>query len=329
VKFHRVAKLFPDMPTKQFNELVDDIKENGQLEPILTCSGKIADGRHRYKACLKLKVKPRFVRWEDIRPDKDASLVTYVISRNLKRRHLDNDQRAAIATKALPLFEEEAKHKMRKAGAEGGAKSKRGAAKPKAPEENKGPADLRDPYLSEDSETTEVSDPAPAKKTKTDPKKKAAQRKQESASKAAEQAGVSTRSVQRAKAVGKKSKDLLKLIEDGTIKIALAEKLAELDAADLKAVLAEGKKTGDYRQALKDYLSKSTPAPKKKAITQHDIVVKLKRAIKQAEGLCATLEVADKMTQKVPVEKGEGLKTLLDLTERADTLAKKIAGDPS
>lgn len=327
MKLHRVAKLFPDMPTEQFKDLVADIKENGQLEPILTCSGKIADGRHRFRACRRLKIEPRFVRWEDIRPDKDASLVTYVISRNLKRRHLDKDQRSAIATDALPLFEQEAKHKQTLAASKAG-KASGEVRRKKADEEANVPADLRERSGKDDPETKEVSDPAPTKKAKTDPKKKAAQRKRESASRAAEQAGVSARDVQRAKALGKKSPALLKMVKEGTVKLVVAEKMAELDAADLKAVLAEGKKTGDYRQALKDYLANIKPAPKKKKeITQHDIVVKLKRAIKQAESLCSTLEDAEKMTRTLTIEKGEGLNTLLTLTARAVELSKQIAGE--
>ena len=41
---HPAAALFPMMEDVQFNELLEDIRENGQLEPIWTYKGAIIDG---------------------------------------------------------------------------------------------------------------------------------------------------------------------------------------------------------------------------------------------------------------------------------------------
>lgn len=318
MKLHRVARLFPDMTTQQFNDLVEDIRKNGQIEPILLCSGKIADGRHRYKACNKLKIEAKTVRWEDVRPSKDASIVDYVISRNLRRRHLTKSQRAAIATEALPLYEDEAKAKMKRAGAKGGKAS--GEARKKQPEETKGPAKLRDPSPEEEPETTEEKKAPPAKKAKKVTKDRA----QESTAKAAKQAGVSQRYVQEAAAIKKKSLALYKLVESGEVAIPLAKKIADLDPPHLKIVLREGKKHG-YKKALDDFLAQFQP--KDDEPSQRDLVMKLKRATKQVEALNATLSAAAEMAKKLNIEKGQGLVNLIELTDTANQLARQIAGD--
>jgi hypothetical protein len=321
MQIHSVAKLFPEMTTKQFNELVNDIRKNGQIEAILTCSGKIADGFHRFKACSKLKIDPKIVRWEDIRPDKDASLVSYVISRNLKRRHMSQSQRAVIASKALPLFEEEAASRQKASTVKAGqasAAARRGEestlreSEESTLRESNVPANLRE-RSTEASETKEVS----LKKTKD--------RNQEAASQAAQQTGVSRRYVQEAAAIEKKSPAVHKLLEDGAIAIPLAKKLMTLAPDQLKHVLSEGKKTGDYKAALKESLSQSQPSSE--AATPKALVRKFLRAISQVEALNTTLDDAIQMSHEVTIEKGQGLSKLLDLTKRAYDLTKQIAGE--
>src|SRR5262245_26574421 len=51
---HQFALRFPAMTGEDFDELVEDIKKNGQLEPIHLYEGKVLDGRNRLAACLKL-----------------------------------------------------------------------------------------------------------------------------------------------------------------------------------------------------------------------------------------------------------------------------------
>lgn len=107
MEVHEVANLFPMMSDEEFDELVEDIKKNGQIEPIWTHEGKIIDGRNRYKACERLGIDPNIKEW-----DGDGSLVSFVISMNLKRRHLTASQKAAIATDVLPLLEKEARERQ-------------------------------------------------------------------------------------------------------------------------------------------------------------------------------------------------------------------------
>lgn len=106
MEFHKIAGIFPLIHGPEFNQLIDDIKLNGLIEPILTYEGQILDGRNRYNACKQAGVEPHFVEYEGDDP------VGHVISLNLYRRHLESDQRAASAVDALPRYEEEAKKRQ-------------------------------------------------------------------------------------------------------------------------------------------------------------------------------------------------------------------------
>lgn len=90
---HELCKLFPVMGGDQFNALVEDIRTNGLLSPVVLYEGKILDGRHRYKACVNLGIEPDTEEYEGEDP------LAFVISHNLSRRHLDESQRALIAGK--------------------------------------------------------------------------------------------------------------------------------------------------------------------------------------------------------------------------------------
>lgn len=94
MEFHPVAELFPMMNADELEVLRLDIATNGLREDIWTHEGKIIDGRNRYKACLEIGTVPRFRAW-----DGQGSLVSFVVSLNLKRRHLTESQRAMVAQK--------------------------------------------------------------------------------------------------------------------------------------------------------------------------------------------------------------------------------------
>jgi ParB-like chromosome segregation protein Spo0J len=88
---HPAADALPNMSDTEFQQLKDDIKEHGLREPIVLHEGRILDGRHRYRACLKLAIQPRFKQYDGNDP------IAFVISMNLRRRHLGTSQRALIA----------------------------------------------------------------------------------------------------------------------------------------------------------------------------------------------------------------------------------------
>ncbi|HUV72210.1 MAG TPA: MT-A70 family methyltransferase [Clostridia bacterium] len=111
MKFHEVANLFPLLEGKPFNELVEDVKKNGLLEPIWTHDNQVVDGRNRFRACKVAGVEPRFRPWNG-----KGSLVSFVVSLNLRRRHLTPSQTACVAVEALPFYEAEAKERQKEHG---------------------------------------------------------------------------------------------------------------------------------------------------------------------------------------------------------------------
>ncbi len=97
--FHPVANAFPLLVGHQFHELVLDIRDHGFREPItLHPDSSILDGRNRYRACLMAKVEPKFIQWDEQGSEQD-----FVISKNLARRHMSENQRAMVAAKMADM----------------------------------------------------------------------------------------------------------------------------------------------------------------------------------------------------------------------------------
>lgn len=107
-KFHPAANIFPILSADDFQRLVEDIKANGQREPVKMLDGKIVDGRHRFRACVQLGLMP------DTEDVEVTDPVAYVISLNLMRRHLTVSERAAIAVDIEARYAEEARGRQAK-----------------------------------------------------------------------------------------------------------------------------------------------------------------------------------------------------------------------
>jgi len=99
--YHPLADMFPMMDGAARDDLRADIAQHGQREPIWLYAGdrepgeapRILDGRNRYECCVELGVLPQ------TRHYRGADLVGFVVSLNLRRRHLDESQRAIIAAR--------------------------------------------------------------------------------------------------------------------------------------------------------------------------------------------------------------------------------------
>lgn len=110
-EFHPFANIFPLIEGEEFDALVADIREHGVLEPITLLGRQILDGRNRYRAAVVAKVLP-----EDLNevtasqlkytrqfvpigaPDPTPmQLLDFVVSKNLRRRQLNESQRGMAA----------------------------------------------------------------------------------------------------------------------------------------------------------------------------------------------------------------------------------------
>jgi len=91
LKPHPLANCFPRITPEEQKELNEDIRKNGLIETIVLHEGMILDGRHRYQSCLLTNTKIATKEYQGKDP------AGYVISANIKRRHLEKGQRAMIA----------------------------------------------------------------------------------------------------------------------------------------------------------------------------------------------------------------------------------------
>src|SRR5277367_2627433 len=97
LSYHPLAQIFPLIEGPEFEAFVDDVREHGLREPIVTFDAKILDGPNRFRACQQASVEPVFVKYEGDNP------LAFVISLNLKRRHLNESQRAMVAARMADM----------------------------------------------------------------------------------------------------------------------------------------------------------------------------------------------------------------------------------
>jgi hypothetical protein len=97
LKFHPLADIFPLMEGTEFDELVADIKANGLNELITRFQDMVLDGRNRARACAAAGVTPRYHEFKGNEADARA----YVVSANIKRRHLSANQKRDLLVKIV------------------------------------------------------------------------------------------------------------------------------------------------------------------------------------------------------------------------------------
>ena len=182
-EIHPAANVFPMIDGAEFDALVDDIREHGLIEPVwLTPDGALLDGRNRAAACKKAGVELRTRVYTGVDP------IAFVMSLNLKRRHLTTGQYAFVALELVPLYEQEGLRRK----AEGGELAGRGR-----PSEKVG-ADLHQPI----------------------------ERAPRASDKAAAAVGnvVSGRAVAQAKRIAEKAPELAEQVRSGSLALDKAEK---------------------------------------------------------------------------------------------------------
>lgn len=102
-RLHPAAGLLPKMSDEEYEALKEDIRTKGLRDPItLTADGSILDGRHRQRACDETGVQPRYDTYRGRDP------IGYVLSKNLRRRHLTQSQLGVIAVEAEAMYAEAA-----------------------------------------------------------------------------------------------------------------------------------------------------------------------------------------------------------------------------
>jgi len=107
LKSHPHQELIPPMSLEDYQNLLDDIKRNGILQPIdVTYNNVILDGHHRVKAARELGIKEVEVRIPELLyVDEDE----YLISVAMNRRHLTEGQKAVLANEYRKILSEKAK----------------------------------------------------------------------------------------------------------------------------------------------------------------------------------------------------------------------------
>jgi len=107
VNNHPIANVWPMLDDEKLDELAEDIRQQGQLQPIWTFEGMILDGRNRFEACRRAEIKPIIMEYKGDEPTKFAQ------SLNEKRRHQSASVRAAVAVDLEPFFAEDANRRQK------------------------------------------------------------------------------------------------------------------------------------------------------------------------------------------------------------------------
>ena len=92
-------QVMPPLSSEEYQELHDDIKVNGVLEPIhVDEEGVVIDGHHRSKIANELGIPCPVITHDDL---DDAGKRSLAFTLNLKRRHLNREQRRALIAEYL------------------------------------------------------------------------------------------------------------------------------------------------------------------------------------------------------------------------------------
>jgi hypothetical protein len=107
---HIAAELFPLLDDAELAELADDIKRHGLIEPVWLYRENgfdaLLDGRNRAAACALAGIEIRTRQYTGSDP------ITFAVSQNVKRRHMNAGQKAFVALALEPMYAFEAKKRQ-------------------------------------------------------------------------------------------------------------------------------------------------------------------------------------------------------------------------
>lgn len=259
---HEFCRLFPDMPEEEYKALKEDIASNGLLEPVIIYQDKILDGKNRYRACMELGIEPKIIEFNG----DEISALNFVISKNLKRRHLSQSQKAALAVEILPLIEKYTREKKVKAGVEYGVLGGKYGF-------------LGGRGITKESEKyQEKKNPLPAilqeggfnlsthLQTNIDSPKENKNRNNEATAIAGKMVGVGSRYVSTAKKVAEKSPLLVEKVKLGVISLPDAEKIIrKVDSEETALKVVNSIETGKINK-VEDAIKQVTKEKKAEEI---------------------------------------------------------------
>lgn len=114
---HPLSMHFPLMPEREFRELFHDARERGLINPIQTIEDAVLDGRHRIGVASVLGIPVQTIAFTGT----EEEARHFVISTNLRRRHLTTAQRTQLVRELyLPDAKREAAENKLNGSSRGG-----------------------------------------------------------------------------------------------------------------------------------------------------------------------------------------------------------------
>jgi hypothetical protein len=132
-KVHPAADVFPMMSEEELDALGADIKAKGLLEPVSMIGDWFVDGRNRLEAAERIGYR---IYGGDIQHLPAVDPVAYIISKNIRRRHLTSGQLADVLVKLARIEVKKETGSSEPVSESKGGRGKKSALKAKAIEIN-------------------------------------------------------------------------------------------------------------------------------------------------------------------------------------------------
>ena len=99
---HDLCARWPDIEGREFDRMVESIRDRGLRRKIRVYNGLVVDGKNRQRACVAAGLVPEYVEWNPPEgcADKkqiEQELAEYINDENAVRRHLSATERAFLA----------------------------------------------------------------------------------------------------------------------------------------------------------------------------------------------------------------------------------------